>query len=169
MKEKMLRAAIALVLASAIGSAAATPNATLPAASQAERIVGLWSNLAEVRPCGTDFPFDQVAQTLLFHSGGTVSDNPLFPPGGADIEGGHYERNQGMGTWEYNPQTRRYWIHIQFDNFMDGVFVGRTTVDRQARLRNGGMELFGSVSATRYDAAGNVLGQLCGSAVATRL
>ena len=162
-----------LCTAIAIACTATATFVASPAAhatgTSGNRIVGLWSNLAQVRPCGTDLPTSPAAQTLLFHGGGTVSDNPLFPPGGAPIEGGHYERNQGLGTWEYNPTTNRYWIRLQFDNFMDGVFVGRTTIDRDARLRKNGTELVGSVWGRRYDAAGNLMFELCGSAVATRL
>ena len=151
---------------------AAEPETMVVSGAAANRIVGLWSTEAEVKPCGTDVPPSPVRNTLLFQAGGTIVENPLFPSGG--VEGaagvpGVYQRSQALGTWTYNPTTGRYWIHLQFDNFIDAAFVGVGVVDRQAWMTNKGMKIQGPVSATRYAADGSVLVQLCGRAVSTRL
>jgi hypothetical protein len=164
-----LRSAVALACATAGTVAAIMPVAADANGDSANRIVGLWSTQAEVRPCGTDFPPMKVANTLLIHAGGTIVENPRYPPGGAPNAAGHYERTQALGTWHYNRKSGRYWIHLRFDNFIDGVYDGYSTVDREARFRKKGMEFTGPVSASRFDAEGNLIGQLCGSAVSSRL
>lgn len=164
-----LRSAITLACA-ALGAVAATaPVAARADGNSANRIVGLWDTQAEVRPCGTDLPPNKIANTLLIHAGGTIVENPRYPPGGAPNAAGHYERNQALGTWVFNRKTGRYWIHLRFDNFLDTVYDGYSEVDREVRIKKGGMEFVGPVWASRYDADGNLLFKLCGSAVSSRL
>ena len=118
-----VRATLASTLfACASLAVAAEPETMVVSGAAANRIVGLWSTEAEVKPCGTDIPPSPIRNTLLFQAGGTIVENPLFPSGG--IEGaagvpGVYQRSQALGTWSYNPKTGRYWIHLQFDNFID--------------------------------------------------
>jgi hypothetical protein len=155
----------------------AAPVAAGPANSgalgvPANRIAGLWSSEAGVRPCGTALPLAPVRNTLLFHAGGTVVENPRFPPGGAaNVFGvpGTNQRNQALGTWGYDPATDVYWMHLQFDWFVDGIYHGYMTVDREIRLSQDGLEASGPVWSTRYSAAGSVIAQVCGEAVSTRL
>jgi hypothetical protein len=164
-----LRAAIALVWAAAGTAAAAAPLTANANGDSPNRIVGLWSTQAEVRPCGTDLPPMAIVNTLLIHAGGTIVENPRFPPGGAPNAAGHFERTQALGTWQLNRRSGKYWIHLRFDNYIDKAYDGHTTIDREARFRKNGLEFLGPVSVSRFNAEGTLIGQLCGRAVSSRL
>jgi hypothetical protein len=170
MKERILRPAIALLLASAWGaSAAAATDLSLPPAALADRIVGLWSTRAEVKPCGTDVPPQVILNTLLINSGGTIIESPRFGPGGVADEAGLYQRGAAYGTWGYDSRNDRYWIHLRFDNYVDNEYHGYSTVDRELRLTRNGMRFRGPVTAARYTADGTLMFQVCGTAENTRL
>jgi hypothetical protein len=163
---------VALLLALGAATAAAGPANTGALGVPANRIVGLWSTEGLVRPCGTALPLSPVRNTLLFQAGGTVVENPRFPPGGApNVFGvpGINQRGQALGTWEYDPATDRYWMHLRFDWFVDGAYHGYMTVDREIQLSGNGLQASGPVWSTRYTVDGNVIAQVCGEAVSTRL
>jgi hypothetical protein len=134
----------------------------------ANRIVGLWSTEGHVGPCN-GAPVSTILNTLLFQAGGTVVDNPRFPPGGAPNASGLYERNQGLGTWSYNPVTRRYFLHLQFDNFVNSVYDGYSTVDRELVLSEEGLLATGPVRSDRFAADGSLISEVCGEATSARL
>jgi hypothetical protein len=163
---------VALLLALGAATAAAGPANTGALGVPANRIAGLWSTEGLVRLCGTELPFSPVRNTLLFHAGGTVVENPRTPPGGVQNAfgvPGTNQRGQALGTWEYHPATNRYWIHLRFDWFVDGVYHGYMTVDREIQLSTDGLQGSGPVSSTRYTADGTVIAQVCGEAVSSRL
>jgi hypothetical protein len=133
-----------------------------------ERIVGVWLTQAEVRPCGSSAPFQMIRNTLLFNSGGTWVDMPRFPPGGAAIPTGHYERSHGLGTWSYQRNTGRYSADVRFDQFLDGVYTGYTRIHRDLQMSHDGDLIAGPVRATGYAPDDTVLVELCGTGVSTR-
>lgn len=139
-----------------------------PAHPAASRIVGVWLTQAEVRPCGSSVPFQQIRNTLLFNDGGTWIDMPRFPPGGAAIPTGHYERSHGLGTWSYNRRTGRYVADVRFDQFLDGVYTGYTRIHRDLQMSHDGERIAGPVRATGYSPDDTIVLELCGTAVSTR-
>jgi hypothetical protein len=169
LKTLLLTAALLAVAGSASAADPATSGAM---AVPANRIVGLWSTQAAVGTCGTNvFPIP-IRNTLLFHAGGTVVENPRSPPGGTPNAfgvPGNNQRGQALGTWSYNPATALYSIHLRFDWFVDNVYHGYMTVDREILLSNDGQQAAGPVRSTRYAADGSTIVAVCGSAVSTRL
>jgi hypothetical protein len=162
----------AIVLLSAFASAAVTANpaqtGSLPVL--ANRIVGLWSTEAMVGPCNAT-PFNPVRNTLLFQAGGTVVENARFPPAGVPNVGGvpgHYQRGQALGTWTYDPTSRRYRMHLEFDNFVDNAYHGYSTVDREIVLSGDGMVASGPVRSARYTVDGHLILEVCGQAASVR-
>jgi hypothetical protein len=160
---------LSLIAVLALGSTAAqaqqSPARTGALAVPANRIVGLWTTEAAVSPCGSPLPSPQRINTLLFHAGGTLNENSLFPPGGD----GTLQRSTGLGTWSYNPQTGRYAMHLRFDRYANGVYVGYAMVDRSLTLSGNGQQAAGPVDATFNAIDGSVIVHLCGSAVSTRI
>lgn len=164
--------ALVLLAVTAAATVSANPATSGALGGRANRIVGLWSTLGMVRPCGSDLPFGTVTNTLLFHAGGTVVENPHFPPAGApDVFGipGINQRGQALGTWSYDPAADRYWLFLRFDWYVDDAYHGYMTIDRELVLSNNGMEISGPVSAIRYTADGTALAQVCGEATSERL
>jgi hypothetical protein len=163
------RLPLSLIAVLALGSAAAqaqpSPARTGAQAVPANRIVGLWTTDAAVSPCGSPPPSPQRINTLQFNAGGTLNENPLFPPGGD----GTAQRSTGLGTWSYSPQTGQYAMHLRFDRFVNGVYDGYSTVDRSLTLSGDGQQVAGPVEATFFAVDGSVIVHLCGSAVSTRL
>jgi len=100
----------------------------------------------------------QVSNYLLFHAGGTVTEN--IPP--------TTFRNQGMGTWSYD-RPGGWQLHLRFDRFADDMYDGYTTVDRTLWMSRDGLKLTGPVHATFYAADGTMIFELCGQATSTRL
>jgi hypothetical protein len=162
---------IVVIAALGCGAATAGPDQTGALAVPANRIVGLWSTQAMVGPCN-GAPSNPIRNTLLFQAGGTLVENPRFPPEGApNVAGipGIYQRGQALGTWTYDSANRRYWIHLQFDNFVDNAYHGYSTVDRRITLSADGMIASGPVWSARYLADGSLLAEVCGEALSTRL
>lgn len=186
MKLRVIHLAIALAGIAGIAAAAQPPpvaTATLRATGAspnlqvvwgwgAERIVGAYQSQAQVRKCGTTFPAMPVVNTMTFQAGGTVTENARFPPvGDFNVFGipGLFTRTVGLGTWSYNPLTRSYSMSLRYDYFVDGVFHGTGTVDRDIRLSADGKTASGPVQSAVQTAAGSVIVELCGDAVSTRL
>ncbi len=155
--------ALAACLAPTCASAGG-PATTGALATPANRIVGLWETIANVRPCNTTIPLREIRNTLLFNAGGTVIENPRTLPKVAGAG-----RSFAIGTWNYDPDTRRYGGMLRFDNYSDGVYAGYQTVDRDIVLNAAASIASGTVVSTAYDANGNQLIQLCGTATSTRL
>lgn len=136
-----------------------------------DRILGLWSTEGLVGPCnGT--PGQPIRNTLLFSDGGTVVENPRFPPSGVPVAPGStsiYQRGSGLGTWVYESWRRRYYLHLQFDNYVDGVYHGYSTVDREITLSQHGMLATGPVRSARYLADGTLFSEVCGTATSKPL
>jgi hypothetical protein len=151
------------------GSAQADESAYSGAVgATANTIVGLWSTEGDVGLCGFD-PINKVFNTLLFHAGGTVVENPRIPPSGVpDVGGGIYQRGQALGTWTFDRRNRTYQIHLRFDNYVDNAYHGYTMVDREITLI-GKDQAVGPVYVTRFTADGNLIVELCGQAQSTRL
>ena len=139
---------------------------------RANDIVGLWSTQGLVGACDATPPFIPVGNTLLFQAGGTVVENPLFPPGGVpNVFGvpGTNQRGPGLGTWSYFPASRAYLVHLRFEWFVDGAYHGYQTVDRVLQLDDDGEQGTGPVQTTRYAADGSVIVKFCGEATSARL
>jgi hypothetical protein len=137
----------------------------------ANRIVGLWSTEAVVGRCDAA-PATPIRNTLLFHAGGTVVENPRAAPGGAPNVGGVpgiYQRGQALGTWSYLPGRRSYYVHLQFDNYVDNVYHGYSTVDREIALDKEGLLGSGPVRSARFTADGKLMSEVCGEALSARL
>ncbi|MFC5579196.1 hypothetical protein ACFPOA_14375 [Lysobacter niabensis] len=168
MKLRPLIAACLLASAPALAGGPATTGAL---ATPANRIAGIWSNVANVGPCGGS-PVETNRQTLAFGAGGSFLDNPRFPPAGvpniAGIAGTH-TRSFGIGSWTFNPTTGVYTLDQRFDWYVNGLYHGYQVVRRTILLSNDGNQGAGPVQTARFDAAGAMLLQLCGSAVMTRV
>ncbi len=110
-------------------------------------------------------------KTPLFEAGGTVVENPRSPPGGVpNVAGvpGIYQRGQALGTWSYDPAGRKYFVHLQFDNFVDNVYHGYSTVDREIVLSKHGL-LASAVRSARFTADHQLMIEVCGEAISARL
>jgi len=178
--------AIAVALAGTAGIAAAgQPPAAVPTATSgasdhvqivsgwaANRIVGAYQSDANVRKCGTTLPLNHVTNNIIFNAGGTVTESPRFPPTGAyNAFGipGLFTRTIGLGTWSYNPFTRSYSMSLRYDYFVDGVYYGMGTVERDIVLSADGTLASGPVESTLYATTGSTIIDLCGDAVSKRL
>jgi hypothetical protein len=136
-----------------------------------DRIVGLWGTEATVGPCDVK-PVTPIRNTLLFHAGGTVVEIPRFGPNGVPTGPNNtliYQRGQALGTWVYDRSKRIYYIHLRFDNYVDNVYNGYSTVDREITLSNRGMLASGPVRSVRYRVDGTELSAVCGQATSTPL
>lgn len=171
MKLKILCGAAAALTALMTAVAVAGPRDTGALDVPANSIAGLWSTEGLVGPCGLT-PMAPIRNTLLIHAGGTVVESPRFPPAGAPNAfgvPGINQRGQALGTWSYDPATRRYAIHLQFDWYVDDAYHGYMTVDRDIQLSSDGMVASGPIWAARFDAGGNLIAQVCGDGVSRRL
>jgi hypothetical protein len=157
-----LAAAILTVASPALAQSGPANTGVL--AVPANRIVGLWEATATVRPCNVPgAPARNVRNNLLFHAGGTVTENP----GGLPSVAGS-SRSFGLGTWRYDPDNERYTGNLRFDTYLDGVYSGYTTIDRDIGLEDADTAA-GPVVVSVYDSNGNPLVQLCGTAIQHRL
>ena len=144
--------------------AQSSPTTTGALAVPANHIVGLWEAVATVRPCNIPTaPARDVRNNLLFHAGGTVTENPGGLP---SVVGA--SRSFGLGTWRYDEGSGRYTGILRFDTYVNGVYSGYTTIDRNIAME-GANTAAGPVVVTAYDAGGNQLIQLCGTASQHRL
>lgn len=139
--------------------------------SAVNRIVGLWSTEALVGPCGAP-PVMTIRNTLLFNAGGTMVENPrigqdgiLSPPGSTSV----YWRGQALGTWTFDPWSRKYFIYLRFDNYVDNSYHGHSIVEREVTLSKRGTVASGPVRSTRYALDGTKISEVCGNAVSTPL
>lgn len=151
---------------------AGQPGGTGTPGTLANRIVGMWTTVGHVSPCDSGLPPQTVMNTLLFHAGGTASENaPFNPAGEANLFGipGIHQRNNGLAVWSYDSATKTYTFHLRFDWLVDGVYQGYQTVDRLLVMSADGLEISGPVRATRYALDGSVIIELCGDATSTRL
>lgn len=155
----------------AAAPAFAGPAETGALAVPANRIVGAWSNVAQVGPCGGSLG-DTQRQTLVFQAGGTFLDNARFPPAGLpNLMGiaGTHQRSIGVGTWRYEPRTGQWSLSQRFDWYVDNAYHGYQVVERTIVLSNDRNTASGPVRTVRYAANGAILAQLCGQAVSTRI
>jgi hypothetical protein len=156
--------AAAILTAATPAPAQSGPTSTGASADPANRIVGLWETVATVRPCNIPAaPPRIVRNNLLFHAGGTVTENPGGLPNVAGSS-----RSFGLGTWLYHPDSKRYTGTLRFDTYVNGVYSGYTTIDRDVVLDDADTTV-GPVVVTVYDLGGTALVQLCGTAVQQRL
>lgn len=174
MNKKIMFAIAVLILSGAASAAesSAKPSNHVVWGWGAERIVGTYQNDGQLWVCGTTLPPIPISGTITFHAGGTVTESARFPPTGipnAFGVAGLNTRSIGLGTWWYNPFSRRYSMNMRFDWFVDGVFHGTNMVDREIHLSPDGNTTSGPVEAVRYATDGSVIVDLCGDAVSTRL
>lgn len=187
MQRHALTFAISIALGGLAGTAVAQPPAAIANAVAAnadrtssiisdlltDRLVGVYENGGMARVCGTTLPLMPVGGGMLaFHSGGTLTENPRFPPAGAEnVFGipGTFTRTSGLGDWSYNLRTRTYTMMLRYDYFIDGVFHGTGTVQRDLTLSRDGNTATGPLHAIIHTADGSVYLELCGNATSTRL
>lgn len=164
---------LALALAACLApcaAAAGDPFATGAMPVPANRIVGVWDNAAYVGPCGGTPSATPARQTVVFHAGGTFLDNARYPPQGIATPNGTMQRSIGVGSWEYSPRTGRWSLEQRFDFFKNNVYDGYQVISRSSiLLSSDGKTMAGPVHAYRYDAAGTLVLEQCGTATATRL
>jgi hypothetical protein len=159
MKIKLtLGTAVLAVLASQ--AFAADPATTGALSVPANRIAGLWRTEAAVGLCGSGTTPQQIRNTLLFAAGGSVIEMPRVAPGGP--------RGYAIGTWSYRPLTGQYRMHLLFDVYVNGVYDGYQTVDRELLMSTDRKQIAGPVVSTRYAADGSLMFSVCGHAVSTR-
>lgn len=170
MKKPAIKSALlfAAIAASAV-SAASLAGDDRDRRDRRDQIIGLWDTEALVGPCnGT--PATTIRNTLLFHAGGTLVETPRIGPNGVpNAGGGIYQRGQALGTWVYDHSKRRFYIHLRFDNYVDNVYHGYSTVDREITLSNRGMTASGPVRSTRYFLDGRPPVEVCGQATSKPL
>ena len=158
----LLAAAIVAAAAPALAQSGPATTGSLPV--PANRIVGLWEAVASVRPCNIPAaPAREVRNNLLFHAGGTVTENPGGLPSVAGAS-----RSFGLGTWRFDQESGRYTGNLRFDTYVNGVYSGYTTIDRDLAM-DGPDAASGPVVVTAYGVGGNQLIQLCGIANQRRL
>ncbi|CAN5621713.1 hypothetical protein BH23PSE2_BH23PSE2_12570 [soil metagenome] len=160
---------ILALLASAATVQAGGPATTGALATPANRIVGLWANVAQVGSCETGILGPQQRQTLMFNAGGTFVDNARFPPQGITTPGGVVQRSFGIGVWSYDPAVGQHSLRQQFDFYLSNAYDGYQVIERTMQLSNDGNQITGPVVATRYNADGTERLRQCGAAVSTRL
>jgi hypothetical protein len=158
----LLAAAMLSVATPTLAQSSPATTGALPV--PANRIVGLWEAVASVRPCNIpNAPPREVRNNLLFHAGGTVTENPGALP---SVTGS--SRSFGLGTWQYDPASNRYTGALRFDTYLNGLYTGYTTIDRDIALKSADAAT-GPVVVTAYDTSDNELIQLCGTANQRRL
>jgi hypothetical protein len=160
--------AISLLWVVTVVTAGASSELSGAPPTPANRIVGLWATEGHAGPCG-EVPVATIRNTLIFQAGGTVVENPRALPGGVPSPSGLYQRSIGLGTWSYDPVANKYYLYLQFDNYVDNVYNGFTTVDREISLSSEGLLASGPVRIVRYKADGSPLAELCGEVLSTRL
>lgn len=166
-----LAAGLGAISSGAAQAQHAGPVTTGAFETPANRIVGLWETNGNLGLCDGGPRFIQTVNTLLFHAGGTVSENAPFPPEGVpNVFGvpGNNQRNNGLGTWSYNPARDEYAFHMRFDWFVDNNYHGYMLIDRVIVIDGSGVQTFGPVRAARYTATGTKIAEFCGEAVNTR-
>jgi hypothetical protein len=168
--KSIISAGATALLISLIAVGATAHDGNRDSRDDGNRIAGLWSTEAVIGPCNAT-PTIQIRNTLLFHAGGTLVDNPRFPPNGIPVAGttGVYQRVQGLGTRSYNPAKRRYFLHLQFDRYVNNVYDGFSTVDREITLSSRAMVATGPVTSANYNVNGELMSEVCGEATSTRL
>lgn len=160
---------ISALLVCAGAAQAGHPATTGALNTPANRIVGLWSNIARVGSCETGILGPQLRQTLMYNAGGTIVDNSRFPPQGITTPGGVVQRTIGMGIWSYHPRTGQHKVRQQFDFYLSNVYDGYQVVEVTRQLSNDRNTLTGPVVTTRFNADGTVRSRECGEAVSTRI
>jgi hypothetical protein len=162
LRTALLAAAILAVVTPALGQSG--PASTGAIADPANRLVGLWVAVGTVRPCNNPAaPPREVRNNLLFHAGGTLTENP----GGLPSVTGP-SRSFGLGTWRYHPDGQRFTGMLRFDTYLNGVYTGYTTIDRDIVMEDADTTA-GPIVVTGYDSNDNPLFQLCGTAIQHRL
>jgi hypothetical protein len=58
---------------------------------------------------------------------------------------------------------------LQFDRYVNNVYDGFSTVDREITLSRRAMVATGPVRSTNYDVNGELMSEVCGNATSTRL
>lgn len=162
-------ALLSLILAAA-PALAGDPATTGALSVPANRIVGAWNNAAYVGPCGGTASSVPARQTVVFHAGGTFLDNSRYPPQGIATPNGTMQRSIGVGTWEYSPLTGQWSLEQRFDWFKDNAYDGYQVIRRSGiLLTSNGNSMAGPVHVSRYNAAGTLVLEQCGTATASRL
>lgn len=159
-----LRASLlAITLLAAISANAADPALSGALPTPANRLAGLWTGEGYVSLCGTPLPTQPTLRTtLVFHAGGTVTEQPRLPPPSANT------RSIGLGTWSYDPATGQHHARFRLDRYVNGIYSGFTVVERELLLSEDGNEVSGDVHAVSYDASGAMLFEQCGVGVSHR-
>jgi hypothetical protein len=167
MNTKTILAVAILGLSTAAGATSgnARPENQTTSGWFANRIVGAYVTLAQVRECGSEDPYETVNNAILFNQGGTVIAIPRYPPGGAN----GYSRTNDMGTWSYDRATNHYSLRLRYDSFTDGAYTGYSIVERDLTMALDRNSVSGPVHVTTYDPNGNVVYEACGTATSTRL
>lgn len=150
---------LGLLVFAVTASAVQVPSAGSPPPMPANRIVGLWSTQGTVSGCETGTPVINTRNNLLFHAGGTVTEN-IAPV---------TVRNQGLGVWSYDPTTGWYTLHLRYDRFSNNTLVGFATIDRQLFMSGDGQQISGPVRATFYALDGTVTQAFCGDVTSERI
>jgi len=169
---QLRRTLIALVLILLTANVAAQTANSGASGVPANRIVGLWSALGFVGPCGAP-PTNPINAIVVFHAGGTLSTSDTLPATGGvpNLHGitGLNTRGPGYGRWSYDPTTQRYHVLFRFNWFVNGVYHGYQQVEREVTLSTDGLELSGDIQAARYFADGTKYIDFCGAEISDRI
>lgn len=162
---------LALAMLGLASTSVAAPETNGALSVPANRLVGLWTTSHQTGPCANPAVRMPGAGTLLFMAGGGMIDNPRISPAG--VSGafgvpGNNKRGIGIGTWAYNPATGLYKARLRFDWYVEDVYHGYQTVERDILLSNDGSVASGPVRSTRYAADGQVLAEVCGDSTSLR-
>ena len=150
---------LSLIAFAFTGNAFQLPGSGGTPSTLANRLIGLWNTQGTVAGCDTGSPVLNTRNNLLFHAGGTLTEN-IAPV---------TSRNQGLGVWSYDQTTGWYTLHLRYDRFSNGALVGFATVDRQLFMSEDGQQISGPVRATFYATDGTVTQELCGEATSVRI
>lgn len=124
-----------------------------PNGKPADALTGSWTVQAIIHPCdGSGPPPREITALQTFHLGGTMTETNNFPLAGVPSPFGVSVRNgPGLGTWSYDPRTRVYTASFRFNWYVDGVYHGYQSIERQdITLSRDGRSFQSVVDARRY-------------------
>lgn len=135
-------ATLLLCLPAAFALQAGGAASTGAPAGKANEIVGTWRVQGLTGPCANPavrFPIDAI---VMFNAGGTL--NMLGP-------GNPLASSPGLGTWSYDPATKRYSKQFRFHWFDNGEYIGYQQIGPMAfDLAPDGQTWTGVVQAERW-------------------
>jgi hypothetical protein len=127
-------------------------------AADADAIEGVWLATASQVDCSSKAVLSTFRSSQVFHRGGTFGDTSSHPT---------TVRGPAWGTWSRSGAT--YTVRFQFLRYSaDGTFLGFSASTLTATLAADGKSFTSERATQVLDTAGNTVGAVCTSDVASR-